>query len=292
MRNLHGQDTEHRLQINASDLRGGTSIGRFLLGALGVAVLGFMIAAGILWFALPKSHLQDGAWVPLSNVDGSIEGLDNLAAGVVAVIMKSGDEEIQQGSGCVMTVDDGIATVVTNWHVLSPPPGLPAEKLSLEILHRNKPVGKVISAAVPPNREDLLALEVRLSPGMTNTIRPLPMRAQDGPPLKPLDEVVVVGNPYGLEHSYTTGAISAIRDNTSHGKEIQIDASVWPGNSGGPVFARIADDSYQWIGVVRAKSMTGIHFAIHVDTIRLQEYYQVDISGSDWSRVVDYMEFR
>ena len=48
-------------------------------------------------------------------------------------------------------------------------------------------------------------------------------------PLKGID-IVVVGNPNGLENSVTKGIISAIRDNM-----IQIDAAISPGSSGSPV---------------------------------------------------------
>ena len=48
-------------------------------------------------------------------------------------------------------------------------------------------------------------------------------------PLKGTD-IIVLGNPNGLENSVTKGIISAIRDNM-----IQIDAAISPGSSGSPV---------------------------------------------------------
>jgi serine protease Do len=49
--------------------------------------------------------------------------------------------------------------------------------------------------------------------------------------------VVAIGNPFGLEHSVTTGIISAFRRNGGDHQEsfIQTDAAINPGNSGGPL---------------------------------------------------------
>ncbi|HVZ56300.1 MAG TPA: trypsin-like peptidase domain-containing protein [Chitinophagaceae bacterium] len=49
------------------------------------------------------------------------------------------------------------------------------------------------------------------------------------------DEVVAIGNPYGLNYSTTQGVISKV-DRIREGlKYIQIDAAINPGNSGGPL---------------------------------------------------------
>ena len=49
-----------------------------------------------------------------------------------------------------------------------------------------------------------------------------------------------MGSPLGLQGSVTTGVISSIRDDPFGGgfKMIQTDASVNPGNSGGPLVNR------------------------------------------------------
>src|SRR5690606_5837420 len=52
--------------------------------------------------------------------------------------------------------------------------------------------------------------------------------------------VVAIGNPFGLDHTVTTGVLSA-RNGTIHGPYgpvtnlLQTDASINPGNSGGPL---------------------------------------------------------
>jgi 2-alkenal reductase len=83
-----------------------------------------------------------------------------------------------------------------------------------------------------------------------------------------------IGNPFGLDHSLTTGVISALRRRlpTSEGREladvIQTDAAINPGNSGGPLL----DSAGRLIGVTTAilspsGSNAGIGFAIPVDAV-------------------------
>ena len=55
------------------------------------------------------------------------------------------------------------------------------------------------------------------------------------------ETVVAIGNPFGLQHTVTTGIISALNRSIKAGKNvvyhdfIQVDASINPGNSGGPL---------------------------------------------------------
>ncbi len=84
-----------------------------------------------------------------------------------------------------------------------------------------------------------------------------------------------IGNPFGLDHTLTTGVISAL------GREIesatglpikdviQTDAAINPGNSGGPLL----DGAGRLIGVNTAiyspsGAYAGIGFAIPVDTVK------------------------
>jgi len=82
--------------------------------------------------------------------------------------------------------------------------------------------------------------------------------------------IYVVGNPLELNHSLTSGLVSALDREVSidHGQVIsmfQIDASVNPGNSGGPVYNQFGEI----VGIVTAKSnldgVEGIGFALPID---------------------------
>jgi S1-C subfamily serine protease len=86
--------------------------------------------------------------------------------------------------------------------------------------------------------------------------------------------VMAIGNPFGLDHTLTTGVISALGREIDSSVEvpirdvIQTDAAINPGNSGGPLL----DSSGLLIGVNTAifspsGAYAGIGFAIPVDTV-------------------------
>ena len=88
-------------------------------------------------------------------------------------------------------------------------------------------------------------------------------------------KVLAVGNPFGLDHTLTTGVISALGREipsvigTTIRDVIQTDASINPGNSGGPLL----DSKGRLIGINTAiyspsGASAGIGFAVPVDTIR------------------------
>ena len=88
------------------------------------------------------------------------------------------------------------------------------------------------------------------------------------------DDAIVIGNPFGLSRSLSTGVISGLhRSIQPPGAEkpmtelIQFDAAVNPGNSGGPLFNRDGDV----VGIVSGlanpngqASFAGIGFAVNI----------------------------
>jgi putative serine protease PepD len=80
-------------------------------------------------------------------------------------------------------------------------------------------------------------------------------------PVKPGQQVVVVGAPLGLDDTVTSGVVSAIRDDPTE-PAIQFDAAINPGNSGGPVI----NASQQVVGIATAKARNaeGIGLAIPI----------------------------
>ena len=92
--------------------------------------------------------------------------------------------------------------------------------------------------------------------------------------LKVGQSAFAIGNPFGLDHTLTTGVISALRRRlpTGEGRElsgvIQTDAAINPGNSGGPLL----DSAGRLVGVNTAiyspsGASAGIGFAIPVDVV-------------------------
>ena len=103
---------------------------------------------------------------------------------------------------------------------------------------------------------------------------PPPLAIGTSADLKVGQSTFAIGNPFGLDHTLTTGVISAVRRRmpTSEGRElsgvIQTDAAINPGNSGGPLL----DSAGRLIGVNTAivspsGASAGIGFAIPVDVV-------------------------
>jgi len=78
------------------------------------------------------------------------------------------------------------------------------------------------------------------------------------------EEIAAIGNPYGLDETLSTGVVSGVErsmpapNGFTIPDSIQIDASVNPGNSGGPL---VTLDG-QVVGVITAATGDGIGFAI------------------------------
>ncbi|MFQ5450220.1 MAG: Do family serine endopeptidase [Nitrospinaceae bacterium] len=86
------------------------------------------------------------------------------------------------------------------------------------------------------------------------------------------ETILAIGNPFGLQHTVTSGIISALNRTVQAGKNaiyqdfIQVDASVNPGNSGGPLL----NINGSLIGITTAiyQKAEGIGFAIPIDNAK------------------------
>jgi putative serine protease PepD len=70
------------------------------------------------------------------------------------------------------------------------------------------------------------------------------------------DQLLLVGSPYGLEGTVTTGIVSRVRYN-----EIQTDAAANPGNSGGPALDREGNV----VGVLLAGTGQNLNFTVPIE---------------------------
>lgn len=79
------------------------------------------------------------------------------------------------------------------------------------------------------------------------------------------DEILVIGNPMGLEQTASNGIVSAVRDLPEFGSIYQITAPVSPGSSGGPVI----DYSGNVVGVVTMQYKEGQNLNFIVPAYKL-----------------------
>ncbi len=79
------------------------------------------------------------------------------------------------------------------------------------------------------------------------------------------EDIVVIGNPLGLESTVSTGIVSAVRDIPAFGKILQITAPISPGSSGSPVI----NSKGEVIGIATLVVTEGqnLNFAIPSDKI-------------------------
>ena len=83
----------------------------------------------------------------------------------------------------------------------------------------------------------------------------------------------VIGNPYGLEGTFSTGVISGLRE-IEGVRYIQISAPISPGNSGGPVILR--DGTVIGIAAMVLKKGQNLNFAIASSEVIASKLFDPD----------------
>ena len=167
---------------------------------------------------------------------------------------------IPQGSGSGF-VWDKKGTIVTNFHVVKDAQNVQVT-LSDGSVWAAKPVG------FEPDK-DLAVISIDAP---ADKLTPIPVgRSGD---LRVGQKVLAIGNPFGFDHTLTTGVISGLdrEIQAMTGRPIQgviqTDAAINPGNSGGPLL----DSRGRLIGINTAiyspsGAYAGIGFAVPVDTV-------------------------
>jgi len=174
-----------------------------------------------------------------------------------------GDADIEEGVGSgVVIVDTGV--ILTNLHVVTG-----SEKVIVEFADGHESEAVVIS--VKPEH-DLAVLQAKSLP--KDGLEAATLRSTAD--LKPGDQVVAVGFPFGIGPSVSAGVVSGLgRDFRSpQGKRtltnlIQFDAAANPGNSGGPLVTMDGEV----VGIVtailnpgRERTFIGIGFAVPIES--------------------------
>ncbi len=162
------------------------------------------------------------------------------------------------GSGFVW---DGLGHIVTNHHVISD-----ASEAQIRLSDGRTYRASLVGSS--PDH-DLAVLRIRVP-----IDRPPPVPVGTSDDLRVGQKVYAIGNPFGLDHTLTTGVVSALdrslpgEGNTTIDHLIQTDAAINPGNSGGPLL----DSAGRLIGINTALyspsgAYAGIGFAVPVDTV-------------------------
>jgi S1-C subfamily serine protease len=122
------------------------------------------------------------------------------------------------GSGFVT---DPSGVIVTNFHVIDGAEGLLVKMKDGEIYDR-------VDVLDYDRRRDIAVLKIR-------AFKSLPSLALSDREIDPGEEAVAIGNPEGLEHTVSTGVVSAFRQAEGY-RLMQISVPISPGSSGGPLF--------------------------------------------------------
>lgn len=193
----------------------------------------------IVGVTLTASFLSQSA---LSQEDFS-SAVERVAKSVVVIKGNSG-----LGSGFIVSPDGKIAT---NLHVLQ---GMTQGGVQLA----NGEIFDSFTILGVDARRDLAVIKI----GGFN----LPtLELGDSDAIRVGERLAAVGSPRGLSGSVTTGVLSAIRPIEGQ-TLLQIDASVNPGNSGGPVIR--LDGKVVGVVVSKLKAAENLNFAIPVNALR------------------------
>lgn len=168
--------------------------------------------------------------------------------------------EVPRGTGTGI-VWDSLGHIVTNYHVVA---GARAAQVRLT----DQRTLRAELVGVSPE-QDLAVLRIKFGDS-----KPAPLTLGSSRDLQVGQRVYAIGNPFGFDHTLTTGVVSALDRSISDDQGnafhhlIQTDAAINPGNSGGPLL----DSAGRLIGVNASiyspsGASAGIGFAIPVDTV-------------------------
>lgn len=254
-------------------------------------ILGWLLVAPTA-FAEPDSEPR------LTDERNTIEVVERTSGSVVAVRVsgiRSGRQRMRQNeqapSGSGFVVDDQ-GRIITNFHVvataLADVEGGEielAEGADISVTFAGTPSKEHGARIVGANPDVDLALLELDNPEAAPNAAPIPLGDSDQVVVG--EKVIVIGNPFGLHSSVTTGVVSAVERERPGlvGLEIpyiQTDAAINPGNSGGPLL----NSRGQVTGISNAVlspigTFAGVGLAVPVNLLRdnLEQLQAGGLSG-------------
>jgi len=165
------------------------------------------------------------------------------------------------GSGFVI---DKAGHIVTNYHVVR-------GASSIQVSFSNNERIKATVVGLDPST-DIAVLKVHVK---SRALKSLPLGNSDA--VRVGDQVIAIGNPFGLDRSVTSGIVSAVQrrieapNQLSISHVIQTDAALNHGNSGGPLLnaqGEVIGVNAQIETGGQSQGNVGIGFAIPINTVR------------------------
>ncbi len=190
---------------------------------------------------------------------------DKIAPAVVRVVAYARDKrgnDVEQGVGTgVVITDKGV--ILTNLHVVQ-------SAQSVRLVFADGSESQAQLAGVQPD-QDLAVLQALTIP---DDLHAATLRSTHD--LRPGDEVVAVGFPFGIGPSTSAGVISGLgrsfqspEGEQAIGNLIQFDAAANPGNSGGPLVTMDGEVVGVVTGILNPTShrtFVGIGFAVPIES--------------------------
>jgi len=215
------------------------------------------------------SVIIEGVSENISSSSGLTALYEAVNPGVVSITVYKDLNIIGQGSGFLFNTD---GYILTNYHVV-----LNAQIIEIAFPNGYRTIGELVGKDLD---SDIAVIKTEIS---GQGIKPLVLGSSKD--VKVGQQVVAIGNPYGLSGTMTVGIVSArgrlidsLRSSPSGGyftssDLIQTDAAINPGNSGGPLL----NMNGEVIGINRAirtndgsdgiLSNSGIGFAVPIDIV-------------------------
>ncbi len=236
---------------------------RFVAAQAAAALAIVVVTAAVTQGLTPASATAQAT--PSSPVVATTVNSASAPAGSVAAVAQQVGPAVvsvrtDQGLGSGVIYDPS-GLILTNAHVVSG-----AQSITIGMVDGRHFAGKVVGA---DTGFDVAVIKIDGS-----NLPTAPLGASGN--LQVGDSVVAIGNPFGFDHTVTTGVVSALNRPVSEGQGsysqpmVQTDAAINPGNSGGPLL----DINGQVIGITTLVAAPqgipaqGLGFAVPADTAK------------------------
>jgi S1-C subfamily serine protease len=237
--------------------------GSWFAGAAAGAGLSVVVVAAALTQGFGVAHSAAQAAPANPGVSSTLNAA--AAPGTIAAVAQTVGPAIvsvrtDQGLGSGVVYDPS-GLILTNAHVVQG-----AQSITIGMVDGRHFAGKVVGA---DTGFDVAVIKIDGTNLPSATLG-------DSSSLQVGDPVIAIGNPFGFDHTLTTGVVSGLNRPVSEGQGsynqpmIQTDAAINPGNSGGPLL----DSSGQVIGITTLVAAPqgipaqGLGFAVPVTTAR------------------------